>query len=117
MKHRLDYIQAVVERFWKKWSCDVFPSLCVRPKWHVERRNVMEGDFVLVQDSNAVRGKWKRGLVTKVYPSDDGRFRRVLVSYKNPRPDQKADCYRSQKYTTVERGVQCLIVLIPVDEQ
>ena len=30
-KHRLDYIQAVVERFWKKWSCNVFPSLCIRP--------------------------------------------------------------------------------------
>ena len=116
-KQRLDYIQAVVERFWKKWSRDVFPSLCVTPKWHVERRNVMEGDLVLVQDSYAVRGEWKRGLVTKVYPSDNGRVRRVLVSYKNPRPDQKADCYRGQKYKTVERAVQRLIVLIPVDEQ
>ena len=58
MKHGLDYIQAVVEHFWKKWSYDVFPSLCIRPKWHVERRNVMEGDLVLVQDSNAVRGEW-----------------------------------------------------------
>ena len=77
----------------------------------------MKGDLVLVQDSNVVRGEWKRGLVTKVYPSDDGRARRVLVSYKNPRPDQKADCYRGQKYTTVERVVQHLIVLIPVDEQ
>ena len=77
----------------------------------------MEGDLVLVQDSNAVKGEWKRGLVTKIYPNDDGRVRRVLVSYKNPRPDQKADCHKGQKYTTVERAVQCLIVLIPVDEQ
>ena len=77
----------------------------------------MEGDLVLVQYSNAVRGEWKRGLVTKIYPSDDGRVRRVLVSYKNPCPDQKADYYRGQKYTTVERAVQRLIDLIPVDER
>ena len=77
----------------------------------------MEGDLVLVQDSNAVRSEWKRGLVTKIYQSDDGKVRRVLVSYKNPRPDQKADCYRGQKYTTIERAVQRLIVLIPVDKQ
>ena len=92
----------------------MFPSLCVRPKWHVERRSEKKE---ILYWYKTVMLCWKRGPVTKVYPSDDGRVRRVLVSYQNPRPDQKADCYRGQKNTTVERAVQHLIVLIPVDEQ
>ena len=37
------------------------------------------GDVVLVQDSNQVRGNWKLGKVSKVYPGDDGRVRKVDV--------------------------------------
>ena len=55
-KYRFDYIQGIVGRFWKKWTREVFPSLVIRPKWHVERRNVKKGDVVLIQDGNAVRG-------------------------------------------------------------
>ena len=48
---------------WKNWSRDVFPGLVIRPKWHVESCNVQKGDVVLIQDSNAVRGEWKLGIV------------------------------------------------------
>ena len=55
---RFDYIQKVVESFWKKWTRDFFPGMIITQKWHVDRRNVQVGDVVLIQDSNAVRGKW-----------------------------------------------------------
>ena len=72
-KYRLDFIQAVVERFWRTWSLDVFPLLVIRHKWHVDRRNVAKGDVVLIQDNNLLRGEWKKEVVTKVFPSQDGR--------------------------------------------
>ena len=83
MKHRFDHIQNIVQMFWKKWPSDVFPGLVIRPKWHVESSNVQKGDVVLIQDSNAVRGKWKLGIVSEIFPEKDDRVRRVNVVYKN----------------------------------
>ena len=72
----------------------------------MERPNVKKGDFVLIQDSNTVRGEWKLGIVTQTFPSDDGKVRRVEVSYKNFRPDEKLDTYNRTNYTSVRRVVQ-----------
>ena len=53
------------------------------------------------------------GVVTKVYPLEDGKVRKVQVSYKNNKdgPD-----YKGVKYTKVERPVQRLVVIVPNDE-
>lgn len=110
-RYRLDFIQKIVEGFWKKWTRDYFPGLIVRSKWHVERRNVKKGDVVLVQDSNALRGEWKLGIVTDVHPSHDDKVRRVTVSYKHQRQGEAA-----ARYTSIERAVHRLIVLVPVNE-
>ena len=85
----------------------------------MERRNVKKGDVVLIQDGNAVRGEWKLGIVIKTFPSDDGKVRRVEVSYKIFRPDEKLDTYNGTNYAFVERAVQRLIVVIAAyeDEQ
>ena len=115
-KYRFDCIQGIVGRFWKKWALEVFPSLVLRPKWHVQRRNVEKGDVVLIQDGNAVRGEWKLGILTKTFPSDDGKVRRIEVSYKNFRPGLKLDTYNETNYTSVEKAVQRLIVLVAVAE-
>ena len=58
-KHRLDFIQSIVQQFWKRWIRDVFPNLVIQPKWHVEKRNVRVNDVVLIQDTNELRGKYK----------------------------------------------------------
>ena len=108
---RLDFIQQVVRGFWKKWTRDYFPGLIIRSKWHVERRNVKKGD-VLIQDSNAVRGNWKIGIVTEVHPSHDNKVRRVTVSYKNLHQNGT-----SARYTSIERAVHKLIVLVAVDQE
>ena len=77
----------------------------------MERRNVKEGDVVLIQDSNALRGDWRIGIVTEAHPSHDNKVRRVTVSYKNRCQGDSA------KYTAiVERAVHRLIVLVPVDD-
>lgn len=113
-KHRLDFIEAVVNSFWKKWSRDVFPNMVMQPKWHVARRNVQKDDVVLIQDSNVIRGEWKMGVVTETHPGDDGKVRRVTVSYKNIHDENS---YGGIRYTRIERPVQRLIVLIPAEER
>lgn len=85
-----------MQSFWKKWTC---PGLIVRSKWHI-----------LIQDSNAVRGKI--GIITDVQPGNDNKVRLVTVSYK----DQRKGKFTA-RYTNVERAVHELIMLIAVDEE
>jgi len=49
-KKRHDFIQKIVNAFWIKWNPFYFPSLIIRQKWHVQHRNLKEGDIVLIQD-------------------------------------------------------------------
>ena len=37
------------------------------------RRNVVKGDVVLIQDNNLLREEWKKGVVTEVFLSQDGK--------------------------------------------
>jgi hypothetical protein len=105
VKQRMQFLQEIVKRFWKRWSREVFPSLVIEPKWHTQKRNVQEGDVVLIQDSNVVRGEWKMGIVVQILESRDGKVRNVEVKYKNGNTEIK-----------VKRPVQRLIVIVPKDQ-
>ena len=111
------FLRQVVDSFWRKWTRDFFPSLIVRPKWHVEKRNVRKGDVVIVKDSNAMRGEWRLALVSEAYPSEDGYVRKVRLSYKNLSKEDSTSNYKGKNYTYIERPVHNIIVLIPIDEQ
>ena len=102
-KHRLDFIQSVVNQFWKRWTNEVFPSLVMQKKWHTASRNLQCGDIVLIKDSNNLRGKWKMGKVTKSIASQDGKVRRVQVVCISE---------TGQKHE-IERAPQSLILLAP----
>ena len=101
-KYRIDFIEKVTEAFWRRWTREVFPSLVINPKWHTEARDVKNGDVVLIEDANVLRGQWKMGVVTRAIPSLDGRVRKANITYKNPNE-------------TVQRAVQKLIVIVPID--
>ena len=81
--------------------------MVMQPKWHTEQRSLREGDVVLVQDANLVRGKWRMAVVTEAIPSADKRVRRVKLAYKS----------ENNTHIVVERAVQRLILLVPVDRK
>ena len=74
-KFRFDYIQQVVEIFWKKWIREYLPGIIVSQKWHVDKKNIN----CLIQDSKMVKGEWRLGVVTKTHPNDENKIRRVIV--------------------------------------
>ena len=76
---RVEFVQKIVDSFWKRWTRDVFPSLIPRKKWNAEKRNVRVDDFVIVQTPNAIRGNWNIGRIVDVYPGQDGKVRNVRV--------------------------------------
>ena len=104
---RFNFTQSVITTFWRRWIREAFPNLVIEHKWHVERRNLRPGDVVLIQDANAVRGHWRKALVERAIPSEDGKIRRATLSYRN---DQETR-------VEVERAAQRLIVLVPKDEK
>ena len=104
-RFRFDFVQQIVSTFWKRWTREVFPNLVICPKWHTERRNLQKGDVVLIQDDNALRGKWKKALVVDATPSSDGKVRHVTVRYRTP----------GNIEINVDRPVQKLILLVPID--
>ncbi|XP_068247848.1 uncharacterized protein [Palaemon carinicauda] len=112
-KDRLEFMQRIVDCFWKKWQRDYFPTLMVRQKWHVDKRNVKPGDIVLVQNCNTIRGQWKLAQVTSVQSSRDHKVRDVSVRYKIQRPGR---LYEGQDDVCVNRSVHRLVVLLPIEE-
>ena len=107
-KHRFDFLQGIVEGFWRRWTCRVFPTLVIRSKWHVSRRNVQGVDIVLVKDNNAIRGEWRLGKITKTKIDIDGTVRRVHLIYTNAK-----DTAGHATTTEDERAVHNFVVLVP----
>ena len=103
---RFDFIQKIVRAFWKILVRKVFPFLVLSPKWHSESRHMQVGDNILVQESNAIRGDWKRVIVVKTQISQDNEIRRVTIKYS-----------LGSTKIRVQRPVQRLIVLVSVDQR
>ena len=78
-RHRVEFVQRIVDSFWKRWSRDVLPLLVPSRKWNSERRNVRVGDIAMIEDANVVRGKWTIAKVIQVYPGTDGKVRNVKL--------------------------------------
>ena len=114
VKTRFLLVQAITNQFWTIWRKLYFPSLVVRQKWHVERRNIMVNDVCLLKDPNAYRGEWRLCVVTEVFPDRRGKVRNVEVMVK-PRQGGSVN-YITTKPIYLNRHVCNLIVIVPADE-
>ncbi|XP_039617649.1 uncharacterized protein LOC120534260 [Polypterus senegalus] len=72
-------VQCLANVFWDKWRKQYLSTLQPRSKWQSGRPNLKSGDVVLVWNCQSKRNDWPLGLVTKVFPSEDGRVRKVEV--------------------------------------
>ena len=114
IKTRQNFINTIVNTFWKKWMRYYFPTLVIQQKWHCDGRNLKIGDIVLVKDSNAIKGSWKLAEVCEVLPSSDGKIRDVQIKYKIQ--GEEGD-YEGQQDMKVYRSVHKLVLILPLEEQ
>jgi hypothetical protein len=82
-KKRWHRVQQLLKMFWKRWRKEFLPRINVREKWFHPRRNLKNGDVVMMIEPNASRGEWPLGRVLEVYPGDDGLVRVVRVKSGN----------------------------------
>ena len=114
VNRRLEFLNSVVTGFWRKWQRDFFPTLLIQQRWHVAQRNLQVGDLVLVQDSNALRGRWRLAQVTEAMAGRDGLVRNVTIRYKNQKSGSE---YDGLEDVQTKRSVHRLVVILPVEEQ
>ena len=69
-----------LEHFWKKWRAEYLLALRERKNsLHGESCTVKIGQVVLIHEDLVPRAKWKLGLITELYKSNDGKIRSVKL--------------------------------------
>ena len=102
------FLQSLVDSWWKTWYETVFPSLVPSYKWLQRHRCVKVGDVCLIRYNNEVRATYRLGCVENVKRGEDGLVRTINLRYKLP---------GEKKFRTVDRPVQGVSVIVPVEEQ
>ena len=78
-RRRWAQVEYMAHLFWKRWSREYIPQLRERSKWTGERKNVNEGDLVLVVDPSTPRATWPLARVIEAIQSADGTVRTVRL--------------------------------------
>ncbi len=81
--------QALVRRFWQRWSTEYLCTLLKFTKWNYLTRNHQVGDLICLREDRLVPTEWPLARVEVVYPGQDGLVRVVTVrtpkgTYKRP---------------------------------
>ena len=103
-------VQHLANEFWSRWRKEYLSSLQQRQKWTKSRKDVAEGDIVIVKDNNAARSQWELARVSAVNHSADGRVRTVKLTLADRDLDKKGKRINPQRF--LDRPVQKLVVLM-----
>ena len=95
---RVQHLAAV---FWKRWRGEYLQTLQTRRKWFDKKRNLSEGDVVLLKEKDAARNDWPLGVVLRAMPSLDGCVRKAEVRV-----------VRGERSTSYVRPVTEIVVLL-----
>ena len=102
------YLQSLVAGWWKEWYATVFPYLVPNYKWLQRHRNAKIGDVCLVRYKSEVQSTYRLARIQDIRVGEDGLVRTVLLKYKLP---------GEKTFRTVDRSVQGISVIVPVEEQ
>ena len=62
-----------------RWRAEYLATLQERHKWTETKKNIKDGDIVILVDENLPRSQWHLGKIEQVYPGSDGLVRKVKV--------------------------------------
>jgi len=76
---RWRHVQFLSDQFWKRWVCEYLPTLQLRHKWLRPKRNLQDGDVVLIMDENTPWKNWPLRRIIQTFPGKDGLVRAARV--------------------------------------
>ncbi|VDI06437.1 Hypothetical predicted protein [Mytilus galloprovincialis] len=74
-------VQALASVFWSRWRKEYLPLLQQRRKWTEDRRDLIEGDVILLKDKNICRTQWPVGIIVNSFKSSDEHVRKAEVRF------------------------------------
>ena len=113
MRSQWRRVQHLSNLFWDRWRKDYLPLLQIRAKWQQPRRDLAEGDVVIVK-CDSRRNDWPLGKVVGVEASGDGHIRKASVEMVAA--DQRSLYLRPARdlaKKTMLRPISDLVLLIP----
>lgn len=108
-------VQYLANLFWSRWRKNYLQILQLRHKWVHPRRNLREGDLVIVKDVNLPRCQWQIARVCTAYMDGDNQVRKVRLEVANAN-SVNAQGQRVQPATYLERPIQKLVLLLEVED-
>lgn len=99
-------VQQLASTFWERWRREYLVNLQSRRKWHTNQPNIREGDIVLMKEAQVKRNDWPMALVTKVFPGEDEKVRKIEIKVT-----------KDGKCKTYLRPVSQVILLLSSEEQ
>ena len=105
---RFRFIQQLIDEWWDAWYRTVLPTLVPAYKWLQRHRCVQVGDVCLIRYGKDKRATYRLGRVSEVKKGVDNLVRKVTLKYKLP---------GAQSFKTVDRPIQGIAVIVPVEEQ
>ncbi|XP_028328030.1 uncharacterized protein LOC114478897 isoform X1 [Gouania willdenowi] len=97
-------VQHLANTFWSRWQKEYITGLQHRRKWKAVTPNLQTGDVVLLKESLEHRNNWPLGLISKTFPSADGRVRKVEVKI-----------FRKGEHRCYLRPISEVVLLVPKD--
>jgi hypothetical protein len=105
---RFRFVQQLITEWWDAWYRTVLPTLVPSYKWLQRHRNVQVGDVCLIRYGKEKRATYRLGRVSEIKKGVDNLVRKVTLKYKLP---------GAKSYKTVDRPIQGIAVIVPVEEQ
>lgn len=76
---RWQFIQRMVQSFWKRWSQEYLATLMNRYKWSSQVPEPKIGDIVLIKEDDLPPSRWLMGRVEHKHPGNDNITRVVTI--------------------------------------
>ena len=77
---RWQLVQALQQRFWRRWKNEYLTVLQRRYKWHAPNTTITKDQIVILKDVQLPPSQWLLGKITEVYPGPDKLVRVVKVT-------------------------------------
>ena len=108
---RLAYIQQVFRAWWDRWIQDVLPTLVPCKRWKEVRKNIKQGDIVMMRYTGNMEHDYRLARVLEVFPDSKGLVRTVKVGFRKRDKREKPDQYWKKPLSEEIVAIQRLALL------
>lgn len=112
---RYQFLQRLVQEFWKNWSSEYLTQFQIRKKWKTPHENIQIGQIVLVKEDNLPPASWLYGRVVKTYAGNDSLVRSVDIQTRFG--ETRLKDHQPQKTNIVSRPIHKLCLLPTEDNE